>query len=132
MPVLAAAPSLEGVQQPALHIAKHAKSPLSCRMPVCVYACVQVSRRCYQVLLAHMTRFTYSPTGALKWKKDVSEYAEVLASFKVPAADEDMVYLQQVGSDGCWPVHGLSAATRLVLRVWCRNTASASSQTTVC
>lgn len=24
-----------------------------------------------------MTRFTYSPTGALKWKKDVNEYAEV-------------------------------------------------------
>jgi hypothetical protein len=46
-----------------------------------------------------MTRFTYSPTGALKWKKDVSEYAEVLASYRVPAADEDMAYLQQVGTD---------------------------------
>lgn len=43
-----------------------------------------------------MTRFTYSPTGALKWKKDVSEYAEVLASYGVPAANEDMTYLQQV------------------------------------
>lgn len=61
---------------------------------------MQVSRRCYQVLLSHMTRFTYSPTGALKWKKDVSEYAEVLASYGVPAADEDMSYMQQV-SCGC-------------------------------
>jgi len=43
-----------------------------------------------------MTRFTYSPTGALKWKKDVSEYAEVLSSYGVPAANEDMAYLQQV------------------------------------
>lgn len=43
-----------------------------------------------------MTRFSYSPTGALKWKKDVSEYAEVLAGYGVHAADEDMAYLQQV------------------------------------
>lgn len=56
----------------------------------------QVARRCYQLLLTHMTRFSYSPTGALKWKKDVSEYAEVLAGYGVPAADEDMAYLQQV------------------------------------
>lgn len=57
---------------------------------------VQVSRRCYQLLLVHMTRFTYSPTGALKWKKDVSEYAEVLSSYGIPTAGEDMAYLQQV------------------------------------
>jgi hypothetical protein len=48
-----------------------------------------------------MTRFTYSPTGALKWKKDVSEYAEVLASYGVPAADEDMSYMQQVRCSCC-------------------------------
>lgn len=57
---------------------------------------MQVARRCYQVLLVHMTRFTYSPTGALKWKKDVSEYAEVLSTYDVPAANDDMDYLQQV------------------------------------
>lgn len=56
----------------------------------------EVARRCYQLLLTHMTRFSYSPTGALKWKKDVSEYAEVLAGYGVPAADEDMAYLQQL------------------------------------
>jgi hypothetical protein len=65
-------------------------------MRFAVVWCLQVARRCYQLLLAHMTRFTYSPTGALKWKKDVSEYAEVLAGYGVPAANEDMAYLQQV------------------------------------
>jgi hypothetical protein len=57
-----------------------------------------VASRVCQVLLVHMTRFTYSPTGALKWKKDVSEYAEVLSSYGVPAVDEDMAYMQQVSS----------------------------------
>ena len=28
--------------------------------------------------LTHMQRFTYSATGALRWKRDVTEYAEVL------------------------------------------------------
>jgi hypothetical protein len=56
----------------------------------------QVSRRSYQLLLAHMTRYTYSPTGALKWKKDVNEYAEVLTSFGVPSASEDMGHLLQL------------------------------------
>lgn len=51
-----------------------------------------------------MTRFSYSPTGALKWKKDVSEYAEVLAGYGVPAADEDMTYLQQVRVCGVYVV----------------------------
>lgn len=46
-------------------------------MCVCVCVSLQVCARCYQLLLNHMTRFTYSPTGALKWKKDVNEYAEV-------------------------------------------------------
>ena len=71
--------------------------------PACCVAATQVSRRCYQLLLVHMTRFTYSPTGALKWKKDVSEYAEVLSSYGVPAANEDMAYLQQVGAGGWDP-----------------------------
>ncbi|WIA33366.1 hypothetical protein OEZ86_006503 [Tetradesmus obliquus] len=56
----------------------------------------EVSRRSYQLLLAHMSRYTYSPTGALKWKKDVNEYAEVLASFGVPSASEDMGQLLQL------------------------------------
>jgi hypothetical protein len=43
-----------------------------------------------------MTRYSYSPTGALKWKKDVNEYAEVLASFEVPSSSEDMGHLLQL------------------------------------
>lgn len=43
-----------------------------------------------------MTRFAFSPTGALKWKKDVNEYAEVLATFGVASAAEDMGCLQQL------------------------------------
>lgn len=38
---------------------------------------LQVCHRSCELLYHHMTRFTYSPTGALKWKKDVNEYAEV-------------------------------------------------------
>eukprot|EP00775_Hariotina_reticulata_P013513 gene13513-13638_t len=56
----------------------------------------EVARRAYHLLLLHMTRYIYSPTGALKWKKDVSEYAEVLCSYQVPAASEDMSHLQQL------------------------------------
>jgi hypothetical protein len=54
----------------------------------------QVARRTHQVLLAHMTRYTYSPTGALKWKKDVAEYTEVLRGYGVPSANESMGQLQ--------------------------------------
>jgi hypothetical protein len=43
-----------------------------------------------------MTRFTYSPTGALKWKKDVTEYTEVLREYGIPAVDESMAQLQQL------------------------------------
>jgi hypothetical protein len=50
--------------------------------------------------MAHMGRYTYSPTGALKWKKDVSEYAEALRAYGVPAVDEEMASLEQVGT-GC-------------------------------
>eukprot|EP00882_Tetradesmus_deserticola_P020200 GHRQ01021777.1.p1 GENE.GHRQ01021777.1~~GHRQ01021777.1.p1 ORF type:complete len:385 (+),score=188.27 GHRQ01021777.1:1103-2257(+) len=56
----------------------------------------EVTCRSHQLLLAHMMRYTYSPAGALKWKKDVNEYAEVLASFGVPSAAEDMGHLLQL------------------------------------
>ncbi len=47
--------------------------------------------------MSHMGRYTYSPTGALKWKKDVSEYSEALRGYGVPAVDEEMASLEQVG-----------------------------------
>ncbi|KAF8067429.1 SEC10a [Scenedesmus sp. PABB004] len=56
----------------------------------------EVSRRTHALLLAHMCRFSFSPMGALKWKEDVNEYAEVLAGFGVPAANDDMAHLQQL------------------------------------
>ncbi|KIY95316.1 Exocyst complex component 5 [Monoraphidium neglectum] len=55
----------------------------------------EVGRRTHAVLLQHMGRYTYSPTGALKWKKDVAEYAEALGAYGVPAVDEEMAALQQ-------------------------------------
>lgn len=42
-----------------------------------------------------MARFTYSPTGALKWKKDVAEYSEALRAYGVAAVDEAMASLEQ-------------------------------------
>lgn len=57
----------------------------------------QVSRRAAALLLSHMCRFTYSPSGALKWKKDVGEYADTLAGFGVASgAEEDMAHMQQL------------------------------------
>eukprot|EP00877_Chromochloris_zofingiensis_P003097 jgi/Chrzof1/12789/Cz07g07190.t1 len=58
----------------------------------------EVGRRFYSVLVSHMTRFMYSPTGALKWKKDVSEYADILKGYGVAAVNEEMAHLQQVHS----------------------------------
>ncbi|GBF89405.1 exocyst complex component [Raphidocelis subcapitata] len=56
----------------------------------------EVGRRAHSVLVAHMARFTYSPAGALKWKKDVAEYAEALRGYGVAAVDEAMASLEQV------------------------------------
>lgn len=83
------APSLHTRNPPSL--ASHSSSrPLSPPPP-------QVGRRTHAVLMTHMGRYTYSPTGALKWKKDVSEYAEALRSYGVPTVDEEMTSLEQVG-----------------------------------
>lgn len=64
-------------------------------LPLLLYI-PQVGRRFYSVLVSHMTRFMYSPTGALKWKKDVSEYADILKGYGVAAVNEEMAHLQQV------------------------------------
>ena len=39
------------------------------------------------MLLTHMQRFTYSATGALRWKRDVTEYAEVLRNSHSPTTN---------------------------------------------
>ncbi len=39
------------------------------------------------MLLSHMQRFTYSATGALRWKRDVTEYADVLRNSHSPTTN---------------------------------------------
>lgn len=54
----------------------------------------EAGRRAHAALAAHMGRFTFSPAGALKWKKDVAEYAEALRAYGAPAVDEAMAALE--------------------------------------
>jgi hypothetical protein len=56
----------------------------------------EAGRRAHAALLAHMGRFTYSPAGALLWKRDVAEYARALATYGSPSLDDDMAALEQV------------------------------------
>jgi hypothetical protein len=44
----------------------------------------QVGRRAHALLLAHMQRYSYSATGALRWKRDITEYADVLRTAHSP------------------------------------------------
>ncbi len=39
------------------------------------------------MLLTHMQRFTYSAMGALRWKRDVTEYADVLRNSHSPTTN---------------------------------------------
>ncbi|KAK9823591.1 hypothetical protein WJX72_004079 [[Myrmecia] bisecta] len=48
----------------------------------------EVGRRTHALILAHMQRYSYSPTGALRWKCDVTEYAECMRAMHIPAIDE--------------------------------------------
>ena len=45
---------------------------------------LQVGRRAHAVLLSHMHRHVYSATGALRWKRDITEYADVLRTAHSP------------------------------------------------
>jgi hypothetical protein len=48
----------------------------------------ELGNRLYKGLLGHWQRFTFSASGGLRLKRDVSEYAEFVRSFKAPAVDE--------------------------------------------
>ncbi|KAJ7549386.1 hypothetical protein O6H91_07G051500 [Diphasiastrum complanatum] len=48
----------------------------------------ELGNRLYKGLLNHWHRFTLSPSGGLRLKRDVSEYAEFVRNFKAPAVDE--------------------------------------------
>lgn len=43
------------------------------------FAWLQIGMRALKALDAHVERFTFSPAGALRWKRDVTEYSDALA-----------------------------------------------------
>lgn len=84
-----------------MHLLSPRPHPHSSRLASCLCCCptsctlqrLQVGRRAQAALLVHMTRFTFSPGGALKWKKDVNEYAEALGRFGLPPHMQEGVTL---------------------------------------
>lgn len=44
--------------------------------------------------MGHMQRYTYSATGALRWKRDVTEYADWARSLRAPLLDDRFQELQ--------------------------------------
>jgi len=55
----------------------------------------QVGRRAHAMLLAHMQRFMYSAMGALRWKRDVTEYADILRNSHSPTTNAQVC-------QSCW------------------------------
>ena len=47
---------------------------------------MQLARRMGALLMTHMQRYSYSPTGALRWKRDVTEYTDCIYSLNAPSA----------------------------------------------
>lgn len=47
-------------------------------------SCLQLGRRLCILLDAHQQRYTFSPLGALRWKRDLSEYAALAARLRSP------------------------------------------------
>ena len=58
-----------------------------------------MGRQLHGLLLAHMQRFVFSATGALRWKRDVSEYCDWVRSLNAPLVEEKFSELQ-VGAAG--------------------------------
>ncbi|MCO5594865.1 hypothetical protein L7F22_048900 [Adiantum nelumboides] len=48
----------------------------------------EMGNRLHKGLLSHWQRFTFNPSGGLRLKRDATEYAEFVRSFKAPAVDE--------------------------------------------
>jgi Exocyst complex component Sec10 len=70
----------------------------------------------HSVLVGHMQRYTYSATGALRWKRDVTEYADWARSLRAPLLDDRFQELQVPGRQHAqwqlllcslqmWPMH---------------------------
>lgn len=61
---------------------------------------MQLGRQVHSVLLQHMQRFTYSATGALRWKRDLAEYAEWARALRAPLLSDRFQELQVPRSSG--------------------------------
>ena len=46
-----------------------------------------MGRRAHAMLAGHMQRYCYSAMGALRWKRDVTEYADVLRNSHSPTTN---------------------------------------------
>ena len=53
-------------------------------------AALQVGRRTHALLLNHMQRYSFNPTGALRWKRDVTEYTDCMKELGMAAVNERM------------------------------------------
>lgn len=54
----------------------------------------EIGRRLVTMLKAHMQAFVFGSRGALRWRRDLSEYANVLQAGGVQEVDEAMEELQ--------------------------------------
>lgn len=45
------------------------------------------------LLLNHMQRYSYSPSGALRWKRDITEYTDCIQTLEVPSASDSFIEL---------------------------------------
>jgi exocyst complex component 5 len=57
---------------------------------------VQVGTQYLEVLIAHIQRYSFSPLGALRWKKDLAEYAGVVQDMGIPSLGERFAQLSLV------------------------------------
>lgn len=58
----------------------------------------QLGRQVHSVLMGHMQRYVYSATGALRWKRDVTEYADWARALRAPLLDDRFQELQALGN----------------------------------
>ncbi|DBB07800.1 TPA: hypothetical protein ACH3X3_009214 [Trebouxia sp. C0006] len=53
----------------------------------------ELAHRMGALLLNHMQRYSYSPTGALRWKRDITEYTDCIHGFDAQSADDSFTEL---------------------------------------
>ena len=67
----------------------------------------QMGRQLHGVLMNHMQRYSYSATGALRWKRDMTEYCDWVHSLRAPLVDEKFEELQVRRSLRTVAIYGL-------------------------